>query len=118
MANPNIVNVTTITGKTALASLSTVTSNVIVNTGGSSTIDKLNNIILTNYTASSVSANVVINRSSTIYYVGGNVVIPSYSTLILLGKDTALYLEEGDTLQANVSTNSSVSIAASYEIIS
>lgn len=118
MANPNIVNVTSITGKTALVQLSTVTSNVITNTGGSSTIDKLNNIILTNYSASAVTANVMINRSATIYYLGGTVSIPGNSTLILLGKDTAIYLEEGDTLQANVSANTSISMSASYELIS
>lgn len=117
MANPNIVNVTTITGKTALASLTTVTSNVITNSSGSNTIDKLNNLILSNYSALAVSANVMINRSSTIYYIGGNVVIPANSTLVLLGKDTTVYLEEGDTLQANVSANSSISMSASYEII-
>ena len=118
MANPNIVNVISITGKTSLVQLTTVTSNVITNTSGSSTIDKLNNIILTNYSASTATANILINRGSTAYYVGGNVSIPGNSTLILLGKDTAIYLEEGDTLQANVSANTSISMSASYEIIS
>jgi len=46
MAAPNIVNVTTITGKTAVANVTTVTANVITNAAGSSTVVKLNNITL------------------------------------------------------------------------
>jgi hypothetical protein len=118
MANPNIVNVATIIGKTALAALTTVTTNVITNTSGSNTVAKLNNVILSNYTAVAVGTNVVINRGATAYYLGGNVSIPANSTLVILAKDSSVYLEEGDILQANVTANSSVSLTASYEIIS
>ena len=118
MAAPNLLSTTTVTGKTAVAALTTVTSNVITNSSGSSTVDKLNNVILTNYTSSAVSANIMINRSSTLYYIGGAVAIPANSTLVLLGKDTSIYLEEGDVVQANVSANSSVSFTASYELMS
>jgi len=81
-------------------------------------VSKLNDIILTNYTGSNVTSNVLINRSSTTYYIGGNISVPPYSTLVLLGKDSSLYLEEGDVIQANVSANASVSMAASYELMS
>jgi hypothetical protein len=118
MAAPNIVNLTTITGKTAVSALSTATSNVITNSSGSNTVDKLNNVIVSNYTSTTVTANVMINRGSAVYYLGGNVVIPANSSLVLLAKDTSVYLEEGDVLQANVSTNTSSTIIASYEIIS
>jgi sporulation protein YlmC with PRC-barrel domain len=117
MAAPNIVNITTLTGKTSLSELTTVTGNVITNSAGSNTVGKLNNIILSNFTGTVVTANVMINRSATLYYVGGNVSIPSNSTLVLLGKDTSVYLEEGDVLQANASANTSISMSASYEII-
>ena len=116
MAAPNLLTSTTVTGKTALTALTTVTANVIsVSTG---TVSKLNDIILTNYTGSNITCNVMINRSSTQYYVGGNVSVPLYSTLVLLGKDSSVYLEEGDVLQVNVSANASVSMAASYELMS
>jgi hypothetical protein len=74
--------------------------------------------VLSNYAGTAVTANVMINRSSSVYYIGGNVGIPANSTLVLLGKDISLYLEEGDVLQANVSANASVSISASYELMS
>ncbi len=118
MAAPNLLGTTTVTGKTALATLTTVTSNVITNGSSSGTVDKLNSIVLSNYSGSAVTANVMINRSATVYYVGGVVAIPANSTLVLLGKDTSLYLEEGDVLQANVSANTSVSMSASYELMS
>ena len=118
MAAPNLLGSTTVTGKTALATLSTVTSNVITNSSSSSTVDKLNSIVLSNYSSSAVTANVMIDRSATAYYIGGNVSIPANSTLVLLGKDTSVYLEEGDVLQANASANSSVSMSASYELMS
>lgn len=117
MAAPNLLTSATVTGKTALSQLTTVTGNVITNSSGSGTVAKLNDIVLSNYSASIINANVVINRSSVSYYIGGTVSIPANSTLVLLGKDTTLYLEEGDVLQANVSANTSVSMSASYELI-
>jgi hypothetical protein len=117
MAAPNIVNVTTITAKNALATLITNTSNIIVNSASSSTVDKINYISIANYTANSITANVMINRSSVIYYLAGAITVPSNSTLVVSGKDTSIYLEEGDILQANVSANLSAHITSSYEII-
>lgn len=117
MAAPNLLTSTNVEGKTALAILSTVTSNVITNGSSSNSVAKLNSIVLSNSSASVVYANVVINRSATAYFLSGNVSIPANSTLVLLGKDTSLYLEEGDVMQANVSANSSISISASYELI-
>ena len=78
-----------------------------------------NNIsqIPSNYSGTIASANVVVNRGATVYYVGGTVAIPANSTLVLLAKDTSLYLEEGDVLQANVSANTSISMSAGYELI-
>ena len=48
MAAPNLLGTTTVTGKTALATLTTVTANVITNSSGSSTVDKLNSVVLGN----------------------------------------------------------------------
>ena len=118
MAAPNIVNISTITGKTALAGLTTVTANVITNLSGSNTVAKLNNITLTNSTASLVYANVSINRNLVNFFICAGVSVPANSSLTLLAKDTSLYIEEGDVIQANVSANSAVTFTASYEIIS
>ena len=118
MAAPNVVNVTTITGKSAFANVTTILGNVITNAASSGTVVKVNDVMLSNYTTSSVSGNVTIWRSGVSYYLVGTVSIPANSTLVVLGKDTPKYLEEGDVLQANVSANSSVHLSSSYEVIS
>lgn len=118
MAAPNIVGVTTITGKTALAALTTATANVITNSSGSSTVVKVNTVSLANYTNALVYGSAFINRGATVFYLNANTAIPAYSTLMVTAKDNCFYLEEGDVLQANVSANSAVSISSSYEIIS
>lgn len=117
MAAPNLINATTITGKTALAALSTTTANVVTNSSGSSTAVKVNSVVVSNYTATAVTTSVMLNRSATVYYIAGAVQVPAYSTLVLVAKDSFFYLEEGDVLQANVSSNSAASIVVGYELI-
>lgn len=117
MAAPNLLGTTTVTGKTALATLSTVTANIVTNSSSSGTVDKINTIMLSNYTSNSLTANVMVNRSS-MYYIAGSVSVPGNSTLAVLGKDTSIYLEEGDVLQANTSANNSMAISVSYELMS
>ena len=118
MAAPNIVNLANIVAHTAAINATTVMSNVIVNGPDTSTSIRLNTIILTNYGASTVQSNVVLNRSQTVYYLGGNISVPAYSTLVLLAKDTVLYIEENDSLQANASAGDTLTVTTSYESIS
>lgn len=118
MANPNIVNVTSILGSTAVAALTTVTANIVTNNSGSNTVIKMNDVSISNYTASTITGNVMLNRAATIYYFAGNISIPAFSTLVVVGKDTSVYMLEGDVLQANVSANSSAHIIASFETLS
>lgn len=118
MAAPNIVNVSSIIARTAANALSTVTSNIITNAASSGTVLKVNDIMISNYTSTNAGCNVGINRGGTTFLISGAITVPSVSTLVVLGKDTAIYLEEGDTLTANSSANSTLHIVSSYEIIS
>ena len=118
MAAPNIVNVTTILAKTAAANVTTVTSNVLVNAVSSSTVVKINSVVLTNYGSNTVTGNVDFYRSSTSYPIAGNLLIPANSTMVVSGKDTAIYLEEGDVLRASANANVAVTLTSSYEVIS
>jgi hypothetical protein len=117
MAAPNILTIATLTGKTALSTLTTATGNIITNSAASNTVNKLNEVVITNYTSSNITANVMLNRSSTAFFLAGNISIPSFSALVVVAKDTQVYMEEGDVLQANVSANSAGHIYASYEIM-
>lgn len=119
MAAPNIVNVTTITAKTNLANVTTVTANVISNAVGSGQVYKLNDIILSNYGSTVVTANVSLNRNGVgAFFIAGTMSVPGNSTLVVMGKDTAIYMEEGDSLQTSASGNSAVHLVSSYEVIS
>jgi hypothetical protein len=108
MAAPNIVNVVTIT----------VMANVVTNLTNSNTVVKINDVMVSNYASGNMTANVIINRGGTNYYIGANVLIPGFSTLVLIGKDSFVYLEENDYLQANASANTSMHCISAYEIIS
>lgn len=118
MSNPNIVTVSSMYGRTALVELNSTTSDVITNGVASGTVVKLNDVILTNYSASNVYCNVMINRSSAQYFQLGNVSIAAGETRQVINKNSMIYLEEGDVLQANASASTAISCTASYEIIS
>jgi len=118
VAAPNIVNVTTITAKTNLVSLTTSLSSLLTNSSNSNTVLKINSITYANYTGAPVTGTSTVLRSATTYYLVGSVSIPANSTLIVTGKDTAFYLEEGDAIQGSASSNSALTAIISYEIIS
>lgn len=118
MANPNIVNVTSILANTAVLNVTNILSNVVTNAVGSNTVVKLNNFVVSNYSNTNISANVTLVRSSVTYYLAGTITVPSNSTLVVIGKDTALYLIEGDYMQSSASANNSAHSIASYEVIS
>jgi len=118
MTAPNIVNVVTITAKTALVALTNSNANLLANGAASNQVYKINNITFANYTSGVVNGTCTILRSSTAYYLVGSVAIPANSTLVVSGKDTCFYLEEGDAIQGSSSSNSSVSAIISYEVIS
>jgi hypothetical protein len=118
MAAPNIVNVTTITANAAyLVANNSIMSGILTNTAASGSVIKVNSVLVTNYGANSITANVDVLRGATSYLLAGGVSVPANSTLVALAKDIILYLVEGDTLRANVSANTA-HVTASYEIIS
>ena len=120
MTAPNMINTATVTGKTATANLSTSASNIIVNSSSSSTLVKLNHLILSNYGNATVTGSLFYYRYSTSlgYYLVSNLSVPNNSVLVVLGKDTPIYMEEGDVLQAFSNTANSMAVISSYEIIS
>jgi hypothetical protein len=118
MAAPNIVNVTTIFGKTQYQQLTTTMSNVITNGATSGNVIKVNDVMIANYTTSSVQSNVAVGRGSSVFYLAGNMTVPANSTLVVTAKDVSIYIEEGDYLQANSSSATAAHITCSYEVIS
>jgi hypothetical protein len=118
MAAPNIVNVSTIYGKTQYQQVTTTMANVITNGSTSGNVVKVNDVLVANYTTSSIQTNVVIGRGSSVFYLAGNMAVPANSTLVVVAKDSSIYMEEGDYLQANASSATAAQISCSYEVIS
>ena len=114
----NLANTVTITAKTALVNVTTVSANVLSNATSSGQIHKINTIMFNNYSAGSTTANVTINRATGDFFVARLIVVPANSILTVIAKDNAIYLEEGDTLQASVSANSALHLISGFELLS
>ena len=119
MANPNIVNVTSILGKTAVLAVTTTPTDIVSNGAGSNTVLKINNLIVSNIDGSAAAdITASLFRGSVEYKVSHIISVPANATLVVLDKGTSLYLEEGDTLRLTASANSDLQAVCSYEVIS
>jgi hypothetical protein len=119
MAAPNIVNVSTITGKTTPLILTTSNQDIVTNAASSGKVYKINSLIVSNVNGSAaaqVTASII--RSSTAYMLASTIYVPANSTLVIISKDMTIYLEEGDVLRIIASANNYLHAVASYEIIS
>ena len=114
----NIVNVSSINGKTVNATLtnSDVTGTTVL-TCAADKVLKINSIVVSNYGAN-VNATVQFYDSSATNssYLAHRISVPDQSSLVVLGKDTSIYLEESDQIKAGIGTTSTTStITISYE---
>jgi hypothetical protein len=118
MAAPNIVNVTTITGKTAVLAPTTAPTDIVANAAASGTVVKINDLTIANINGTaSADINVSLYRGTTEYKIAHLVSVPAKSTLVPIDKATSIYLEEGDSLRLTASINAYLSAVCSYEII-
>jgi len=117
MAAPNIVNVATITGKIALANVTTSFANLVVNTAASGKVFKVNALYVTNVDGSSnVDISIGVVRSSYSFALANTVTVPADSTLDMVSK--SIYLEEGDFIEVKASANNDALAICSYEELS
>ena len=128
MANPNIVNVTTINGGNAGFNLTATTTATLMTVSGSGVIVKVNRITVANVdgtSAADVSVKVVkaaftsaatggAGNVGTIY-LAKTISVPADASLVLL--DTPIYMQEGDALQGGASATSDLELFVSYDVI-
>ena len=119
MAAPNIVAVTSIYGKTLGAALgTTVTTDIL--TCPSNKVLKINSIIVANVDGSnSADATVYFydNSASARYALASTIAVPADASIIVIDKNSAIYLEEGDQIEAGASASGDLVITISYEEI-
>ena len=118
MTAPNLRYASSIVGNTLYYEPTTSLSAALTNAAASNEVYKINSIYCSNLTATTVAdITVSIQRSGVDYYIAKTISVPGSSTLMLGTKETYLYLQEGDTIRASASANSSLSLAISYEVI-
>ena len=117
MAAPNIVNVATITGKTAVQAVGTSATAIVTNSAASGKVFKINALYVSNVDGTN-NAEITVDlfRSSTAYRIANTVVVPADASLDVISK--AIYLEEGDSLRLTANAASDLEAVCSYEEIS
>ena len=119
MTAPNIIGVTTVTGETDVLDVTTTASVITENLAASNAVYKINSLIVSNVDgASSVDVSVDLFRSGTPYYFARLVTVPANATLVIMSRENAIYLEEGDALRIQASANGDLQSICSYDIIS
>ena len=123
MAAPNILSVTSITGKSVSSRpANTATYSILSNAAGSNRVYKINSIICSNQNGvSTITANVFYNTAANgtgtnnalILYAS----VPALSTLVVSDKTTSFYLEENTSITVSSGTSNGISFLVSYEDI-
>ena len=124
MAAPNIVNVSTITGKSFYLALSTTNATELVNNPASSgKVFKINMIQVANVDGTN-ACNVTVDYHTqddiggTAYSLVNTVSVPADASLVVIDKNTALYLEEDRSISVTAGTANDLEVLVSYEEIS
>ncbi len=126
MANPNIVNVTSIVGGNIGFNLSAVLTDTLL-TVDSDKILKINRITVANVDGASAAdvdifvdgmgngATGITATGAATVYLAKTVSVPADATLVLV--DTPIYLMEGDILKGGASASSDLDLFISYEVL-
>lgn len=124
MAAPNIVNVSTITGKTAVVDLSSTNATAVVsNAASSNKVFKINSLYVSNVDGTN-PANITISVYSeddiggTATQIVSTVAVPADATVVVIDKNSSIYLEEDKSIGATASAANDLKIVCSYEEIS
>ena len=120
MAAPNIVNVTSIYGKTVYdADVATAASITLANTGSSNKLYKINTIIAANIDGTNDADITVyvstVGSSTGLFYLAKTITVPADSTLVIISKDTSFYMEEDRAIRALASAAADISLMISYD---
>ena len=123
MANPNIVNVTSIYGNTSyLIPSTTAATTWTALTPATGTVNKIDNIVASNVTSSAVAVTVSINSATagggTAYRIAYQISVPANASLIIVDKTTSFYVGESQSVVVTVGTGSALELTAAYEAIS
>lgn len=121
MAEPNIVGVTSINGRTvANTPTGTVAVTLVNNPSNSSQVFKINTIMASNLdSANAINCSVSYrSNTGTSFPIANTISVPANATLIVMDKSTAIYLEQNTSISVTSGTANKLAFISSYEIIS
>jgi hypothetical protein len=124
MANPNIVNVTSILGQTTYAALTTTLNTVLLaNAASSGNVLKINSIMVSNVDGSAaadvtIDINTSAAGSGTSYALASTISVPADATLQVVDGNSSFYLLEDKSIIGGASANGDLEVIISYEQIS
>ena len=132
MANPNIVNVTSIYGNVAYVIPSNTSVSVAWTYNGSTsltgltpaagTVNRVTSIVVSNTTSSAVNCTVGVSNNATYgsgtpYYIAYQISVPANASLIVTDKTTSFYVTENQSVGVISGTGSALTYTATFEAI-
>jgi len=131
MAAPNILGLTTATGKTTYFTPSGTSAVVLLtNAASSGKVLKINQIVAANVNGTnavdctvSIYTNGAVAQGSapssgTAYPIASTISVPADASLIVVDKTTQIYLEENTCISVTSGTASGITYSVSYEELS
>jgi len=123
MANPNMVNVSSILGATTyLVPTTTTATTWTALTPSAGTINKIDTMMATNVTATAATITVSINSATggagTAYRLTYQTSVPGNSSLVVVDKSTMIYVGEAQSIVVTSGTTNAIEMVATYEAIS
>ena len=123
MVAPNLINPTTITGKTTYLTLANTTETTLLTNAANS------NKALRGVSIYAANIDGVVSVDCTLdiydaatggtgYPIVNTVTIPADATVVLVGKDAPIWLEENQRLTVQASAGNDLTVVCSYEDIS
>jgi hypothetical protein len=132
MANPNIVNVTSIYGNSAYVIPASTSVSVAWTYNGSTsltgltpaagTVNRVTSIVVANVTSSAATCTVAISNNATYasgtpYYIAYQVSVPPNASVIVTDKTTSFYVTENQSVGVISGTASALNYTATFEAI-
>jgi hypothetical protein len=132
MANPNIVNVTSIYGNSAYVIPASTSVSVAWTYNGSTsltgltpsanTVNRVTSIVVANVTSSAATTTVAISNNATYasgtpYYIAYQVSVPPNSSVIVTDKTSSFYVTENQSVGVISGTSSALNYTATFEAI-
>ena len=127
MANPNLINVSSVLGANAGFNLTNTATATLITVAADKLV-KINRISCANVDGTNAadvdlfvdgmgsgSTGVTTTGADATVYLAKTITVPADTTLVLL--DTPIYLMEGDILKGGASANSDLDMFVSFEIL-